>query len=102
MAIRNVLYGHAVNEVWCWILVAIVAGLVVAVWWVLRSRDEVARDLSYARDELRRIRSDLSYTRAELRRLQMQWARARTPAKTCVLPALPSDDPEEFKRTQCL
>ena len=86
MAIRNVLYGHAVNEVWCWVLVAICAALAVACWWVLRSRDEVARDLSY--------------TRAELRRLRMQWAQSRTPAKTRVLPALPSDDPEEFKRTQ--
>jgi hypothetical protein len=67
---------------------------------VLRSRDKVARDLNYTRAQLTRTRDDLGYTRAELRRLRMQWAQSRTPAKTRVLPALPSDDPEEFKRTQ--
>ena len=84
MAIRNVLYGHV--ELWAWTLVAIVACLVVAVWREWRGRVVAERDLSY--------------TRAQLRRLRGEWARARTPAKTRVLPALTSDDPEEFTRTQ--
>lgn len=84
MHIRDVLNEHP--QIWNWTLVAIVASLSVAVWWLLHSRSAVERDLSY--------------TRAELRRLRGEWARTRTPAKTMVLPALPSDDPEEFKRTQ--
>ncbi len=79
-----ILYEHV--EIWVWTLAALVAGMAGVVMWLLWDRDTIAAERDAA----------LGY----IRELGRRRARARTPAKTRVLPAFLHEDPEEFRRTR--
>lgn len=78
----------AITEICVWVLAALVLVTVSALVWSLWERDMIAKDLSTAR--------------AELKRLGMAQGQKRKPAHTVVIPAFRdvAADPEEFRRTQ--
>jgi hypothetical protein len=79
-------------QIWYYVLLGVCGVLSVACLYVVCSRERVAAELSAVRAELHTVRW-------ELRELGRRAARARTPAKTIVLPAYLPADPEEFRRT---